>query len=750
MIQTTPPTVENEPTNAEKIRRLPWSIASNAANTVFVQFTFFGSAFVLFLNQLGVNNSQIGLLLSMFPLFGLVALFVAPAVGRFGYKRTYITFYTTRKGVTALLLFIPWLLVRFGDTVTLIYIVVIVIIFALCRAVAETALYPWKLEYIPDAVRGKFAATTNIYSRLTGVVAAAVGGFIISRSDDLDRFIVLIGIGVVFGFLSAWTASFRPGGASTRGTSAEQTSWHNLTAVIRDKNMLGYLVGFGLITLATTPVISFLPLFMQDEVGLATGVVVWLQTGTLVGGLLTTYLWGWAADRYGSKPVMLSGIYLKLLLPIGWLLIPQNDPFSLPVALTIALIQGAADVGWIIGSARLLYVAVVPPEKKTEYMAVYYAAIGIFGGFSQLVGGRVLDLSSGLDGQFLFIELNPFTPFFIAALILPILSLIILWRVRADDEFSVGDFLTMFVKGNPFAALGTLPRYYLAKDEETAVSMTERLGQTKSPLTVEELLDALNDPRFNVRFEAIISMARMPSDPRLVRALRDMIEGTELSLSVVAAWALGRIGDEHALKSLRDGLDSDYRSIRAHSSRALGSLGDEQIVPLLLTRLEQEPDIGLQMAYAATLGKLQAKTAVQPILQLLETVQNRGAQRELALSLARIIDNESGFITLLRQSKEDAGTSFAQVITAVAKQLRREQPESENLLNHLNDTADAYARQQLEKGDHLLSEVIDLWLKRNEQRLLVTPILRTCSAKLKRTREREEVYTLLALMALEA
>lgn len=45
--------------------RLPWSIAANAANTVFVQFTFFGSVFVLFLSALGLSKGEMGFLLSL-------------------------------------------------------------------------------------------------------------------------------------------------------------------------------------------------------------------------------------------------------------------------------------------------------------------------------------------------------------------------------------------------------------------------------------------------------------------------------------------------------------------------------------------------------------------------------------------------------------------------------------------------------------------------------------------------------------
>ena len=73
----------DEPTTVEKLHKLPWAIAFNASLAVFVQLTFFGSVFVLFLNELGLSTSQIGFVLSLLPFAGLLALVVAPAVARF-------------------------------------------------------------------------------------------------------------------------------------------------------------------------------------------------------------------------------------------------------------------------------------------------------------------------------------------------------------------------------------------------------------------------------------------------------------------------------------------------------------------------------------------------------------------------------------------------------------------------------------------------------------------------------------------
>ncbi len=48
-----------QPTNAEKMRKLPWSIATDTTSSVYAQLTFFGSVFVLFLNELDLSKSQI-------------------------------------------------------------------------------------------------------------------------------------------------------------------------------------------------------------------------------------------------------------------------------------------------------------------------------------------------------------------------------------------------------------------------------------------------------------------------------------------------------------------------------------------------------------------------------------------------------------------------------------------------------------------------------------------------------------------
>ena len=174
-----------EPTTVDKLRGLPWSIAGDTANTVFAQWIFFGSVFILFLDKLGLNKTQIGSLLSFIPFAGLVALFIAPAAARFGTKRTFVTFFGIRKVITAGLLLTPWVTSVYGPTVAMIFVAVITAGFALTKAVADTAAYPWVQEYIPDSVRGKYYATSNLFTTLAAFAAVTIAGVVIERIAGL-------------------------------------------------------------------------------------------------------------------------------------------------------------------------------------------------------------------------------------------------------------------------------------------------------------------------------------------------------------------------------------------------------------------------------------------------------------------------------------------------------------------------------------------------------------------------------------
>jgi hypothetical protein len=297
-------------------------------------------------------------------------------------------------------------------------------------------------------------------------------------------------------------------------------------------------------------------------------------------------------------------------------------------------------------------------------MGFYNAWLGLVMGLSQLLGGVLLDAVAGLNGEVWRFTLNSYSVIFALMLGFSLLAVIVSIFVKTEDEVSVREFVGMFFQGNPLLAVETLISFNRPRSEKATIDLTERLGLAQSHLTNEELLALLEDPRFYVRYEAIVSIARHKPHPRLTDSLIEILFGKDPALSVVAAWALGRIGDPGAVNALRAALrKSDYRSVRAHCARSLAALEDRTSIPCLIDLYQSEPDRGLRQAYAAALGHLRVFSVGHDLLNLLTRSQFPNDQMELALALGRLIGDEDDFVLISRKLRDDFFTSASQIIS---------------------------------------------------------------------------------------
>jgi MFS family permease len=151
-----------------------------------------------------------------------------------------------------------------------------------------------------------------------------------------------------------------------------------------------------------------------------------LQGAVLVGGLLSSYLWGWAADRRGSRPVMLAGVIAAAAMPLIWLAVPALGASSFVLALVAAFITGASLPAWVIGSSRFLFMDVVPSASTPQYMAVFYAWVGITGATGAILAGRVLQGVQGASTQTVLGGVDAYTLLFIASMFLALGSFAVL------------------------------------------------------------------------------------------------------------------------------------------------------------------------------------------------------------------------------------------------------------------------------------------------------------------------------------
>ena len=326
-------------------------------------------------------------------------------------------------------------------------------------------------------------------------------------------------------------------------------------------------------------------------------------------------------------------------------------------------------------------------------------------------------------------------------------SVIVYGRIRIGDAVSTRQFVSMFLHGNPVSAFGAMIGVNLAGSESARISAIERLGRTKSPLNVDELRETLSDPSFNVRYEAIISIARTRPDAASIDALIAIVRSREPDLSMAAVWALGRIHATEAIPALREALDSDYPLLQARSARELANLGDAEIAPKLLAKLRTEPDQSLRVAYASALGVLLCEQAVDDLLDFLQGTQAQSLRDETTLALARIVGGERRFMRLWRRARSDLSTSASQAALALQKQLGKLDRAGPDCRQIADACADALASNDLPEGARLLGEVVAAVPIHNFRRP-ATAILGRCRQQLRQFDPSHREVLLLVLHAL--
>jgi hypothetical protein len=272
------------------------------------------------------------------------------------------------------------------------------------------------------------------------------------------------------------------------------------------------------------------------------------------------------------------------------------------------------------------------------------------------------------------------------------------------------------------------------------------MGDAQNPLSMNELIEALSDPSFNVRYEAVHSIGRMPPEPALVDALLALLEGPESELSSVAARALGKLGDRRAIEPLRRTMVSGYRMLEANSARALAALDDQDSIPHFLDKLKREPNTTLRVAYASALGKVRASAAIGDLFTLLRQAESEVLRGEIGLALARIAGDERYYMQHWRSLRSNGDTATAQAMLALQKLTKT--GVTGGLASLLGDCAHHFAQGDIQGAD-LLRTVLDRALEETRLDPTLAAILAECSRGLAEFGASRTEFILLALHVLD-
>jgi HEAT repeat protein/MFS family permease len=599
----------------EVLRGLRWANWDAIFFTLYVAFT--SGAFLVGLARfLGANDLWLGIITAVPSLIGAIQFLTAYLADRVSSRRALVLRYAFWSRL-------PWVLIALLPLIDASLprkelFVALLILSSVFGSFAAPAFLAWLTDLVPPAHRGRYFGRRNMILGLVAAAAALPPALFLDQMVKSGRFTTALGLTTLFGlgtlclFLSLWSIARMPD--VPRKPSA-QRGLHGFLAFYRKpfrSANFRYLLLFNTISVFGQMFAGqFFTVYMLEQIRMP---YLMVQVAGLIAALFSSLsmpFWGYLADKFGNRPLLLLSGSGVVFLPFLWFLThPAHYGWSVGVILGIQVVAGFLWAG--VGLTQFnLNVAVAPPEQRALYMGALSAIVAVASGLANLLSGALMEW------------MKPYVPdptrFFVLFGMAALFRLLALpWLARVHEAEGLP---TRYVVRQLRASVR--PRGWLAMrqlrrqaDEASRLQAIRTLTAERTALAVEELVQALRDPSIEVRREAARALGEI-GDPRAVPALLQMLHDPASGIRAECAEALGKIGDKSALNPLIAMLQAEAIEERLSAIQALRLLGDAQALPALLERLQQAPGPLEQSRLLEVIGHL-LPNATEQMLQALK------------------------------------------------------------------------------------------------------------------------------------
>ncbi len=682
----TPTSQTPEPPGLSRLQvqqALRLSTIEGCASTVQGQLTSgaFQTGFALFL---GCSSFWLGALGGIPAFAGLVQLFSSFLAQRYGERKALIAGFS----VMSRLLWVPILLIPFllPPTLWVGAFLLLTLLSALCMNVSAPLWIAWITDIVPAASRGRYFGQRNMYAGWVGLVVPIGGGYFLDAAvkrhsgGEPAAFATLFLTASVFALASFGLVlrspdvpQVKPGADGTPRESA--LAYYK--APFADRNFQRITAFLAMMVIGQSVAGQFFTVYQLQYLHLNYTAFQLLTAVATLASLTSMPLWGYLADKYGNKPVLMISAMLVLVPPLLWILAaPDGIPGlwaygeggGLRVSVTklvIVLLNLFSGFGWAgVGLTQFnLMIGAAPAEKRTVYISAIAAVSGLAGGLAPLAGGALMvafgHLSFPKHG---YIHSNYHLLFLIATLTRG-LALLLVRPIQEHGSQRTKYVLQQLKASKPIGSLAGIHKLSKAGSSSARVQAAERLGRLKTPLAVEELVRALDDVALTVREQAALALGEI-RDPRATLPLVSKLADASSGISGHAATALGKIGDKAALPALAAAAQLGPPTRRLAAMEALGRLSDGSVTEILSVLL-RDPDAAIRTAAIRALAEREDPASLPSLLTQLAREQEPSNLAILADALGRLGEPEATPALLEALGRTQSPTVRREILNAV-------------------------------------------------------------------------------------
>ncbi|MCF7854319.1 MAG: MFS transporter [Candidatus Pacebacteria bacterium] len=528
-------------------------------------------------------------------------------VARLGLARTWGLCWAVRYMFAASVIFAPFFSESFVPWLVPFILMAGYLGLMVFRSIGTVATQPLVGEITTDRDRGRFISH---YAMLTAIIyLVAMVGIIwaLRRWDRMGTYHLIIAIGCVVGFVSAYVLTTIPESAGPR-QSARQPIRKSLRKVFKHKPYANLLVAWcaGFISFAV--IIPFAIMAVKNGYGTSDYEALTYSALILVGSIIAAFVNGVIADHVGPRPLVIlyfAGFFAVCLI---WAFAPAT---LIPLLVgTSFFVAGFCKQGLIVGLGHY-FLSLVSQDDRVGVGLFTRMFSGAAAGLAGAVVGagllRVLPLMalSDLDVYRLYFRI-------IAVLLIPLLMS--LWKLPRLKEWSIRNVLGLFLSPRDLRAMIALNRVRGTENYSDDLNHVQRLSDIASNVSESAVLEYLQSAHLSIRSRALRALARQDYlSPQARDALRAELWNGEFTTAWIAAETLGEKRIKEAVPDLRAALDSDDFFLKGKAMQALVQLKDQASFDRIVAEFEATDNPRLVIYGAHAMG-LMGNPAHIPVL----------------------------------------------------------------------------------------------------------------------------------------
>jgi len=389
---------------------------------------------ILYAKSLDASATVLGIIAGMLPLCVIFQIPAARFVDAVGYKKFVLSGWSVRTLFVFLMALIPLSAGFLPQESRLALVMVVLFLFNLSRGISSCGWLPWITSIISPERRGNFLTREAMTVNIASVFAFWLAAFVLGGNPAPWRFSSLFFFSAVCATVSLLFLRRIP--PEPRVEPDQRPPRPSL------KTMLGLrpfrkLLRMNIVwALANGGVLTFLVAWLKEETAWSEEAILMLTSVTFVGALFNQIVISRGLDRFGSRPLLISGMIVWIFLLGLWTTVAGGvlAPRA-PLVIALMLVLGLGSSMVNLSNIRLVMLS-VPDEGRSHYFAIFSVVNSLGLGLAPVLWGILVDatanLSTPLGGGFV---INSWSLLF--ALLTALFAIALILCTRIEEPKSV-------------------------------------------------------------------------------------------------------------------------------------------------------------------------------------------------------------------------------------------------------------------------------------------------------------------------